>query len=135
MLLYLVRHGEALAGEVDALRPLSEKGIKDAMKLAGFLKKNSIQPKTIFHSGLKRAQETAEIIAKGLERNIPVVIKDSLDPEDPVKPACDDVEKISDDVMIVGHLPFLSNMVSNLILGSEKEDLVEFKKGALVVLE
>ena len=135
MLLYLVRHGEALPGLIDAQRPLSEKGLQDAEKLAGFFKKNNIQVSAIFQSGLKRAKETAEIISKGLGKDLSVTIMNSLAPEDPVQPICKDLENRTKDIMLVGHLPSLASLVSQLLLGSEKDEIVDFKKGAVIVLE
>ena len=135
MLLYVVRHGDALPGEPDGQRPLSPIGIKDAMTLAGFLKKKEMRPSAIYHSGLKRARETAEILAKGLGSRVRVLARSSLLPEDPIQSLCDDLSKNPEDVMIVGHLPSLSNLVSRLITGSERKEIIDFKKGALVVLE
>lgn len=135
MFLYLVRHGDALPGEVDAERPLSKKGIEDTKKIAEFLKDIDIKVEAIFHSGLKRAKQTAEIIAMSLGRSSLIVQRNSLGPEDSVVPICEDLAQRTHDGMIVGHLPFLSHLVSYLILGSEEKEIIDFKKGAVIALE
>ena len=37
--------------------------------------------------------------------------------------------------MIVGHLPFLGKLVSLLVTGSEKNEIVEFHFGSVVCIE
>ena len=59
--------------------------------------------------------------------------KQGLAPNDPVDPWVEELNKSTDDVMIVGHLPFLSKLVSRL-LGRE-EELISFQQGGIVCLE
>ena len=63
MMLYLVRHGDAVGADVNPTRPLSEEGREEVLKVAHHLKKNRIEVDHIWHSGKVRAIETAEIIA------------------------------------------------------------------------
>ncbi len=135
MRVYLVRHGDALPGPVDAERELSPKGFDDMKKVAKFLKSAGVKVPIIFHSGLKRALQTAEIISKTLGGGCRLAQKKSLAPEDSVVPVVKDINSSNEDVMIVGHLPHLSNLLSMLILGIEEKDLTDFKKGAVVLLE
>lgn len=67
MKLYLVQHGEAKRKEEDPSRPLTNKGIKDAEKVAKYISKLEVKAKKIFHSGKLRAKQTAEIYAKHLK--------------------------------------------------------------------
>jgi len=39
------------------------------------------------------------------------------------------------DVMIVGHLPFVSKLASLLLTGDESADTIAFQKGGIVCLE
>jgi len=80
MKVYLVRHGETdwnrkeiYQGQEDI--PLNEKGKKEARNLALTLK--GIEISSIYSSDLKRAKETAEIIAKSLGIQT-VIYKESL---------------------------------------------------------
>ena len=40
-----------------------------------------------------------------------------------------------EDLMVVGHLPFMAKLVSRLIVGNEKASVVAFQPGAIVCLE
>jgi len=128
MKLYLVRHGDASAAASDAARPLSQKGKEQIRKIAGFLQKSGVKTKVIWHSGLLRAQQTAEIIAEFLCSHIE--LKKSLRPDDPVVPICEEIAKCHEDVLIAGHMPHLSSLAAEL-----SSSAVDFKKGAVVCLE
>jgi len=66
MQLYLVRHGEAVAGEIDPERPLSAQGVAAARKMAAFLKPRKIEVGAIWHSTKARALQTAEMLSKAV---------------------------------------------------------------------
>jgi phosphohistidine phosphatase len=61
MRLFLVQHGNALLKDVDPERGLSESGKQDVANVVAFLARGSVQVERIFHSGKKRAWETAEL--------------------------------------------------------------------------
>jgi phosphohistidine phosphatase len=127
MKLYLVQHGEASSEEP---RPLTAKGKSDAQKVAQFLKKNNISVDEIWHSTKLRAKQTAEIFAQALGMN--AIEKEGLKPNDAVSPVA---EKIDKDLMIIGHLPFMTKLSSLLITGSEDNQPVTFKQAGVVCLE
>ena len=59
-MLFLIRHADALDGDIDAERPLSPKGLKQVRHLARFLKESaSVEVREVWHSPLVRARETA----------------------------------------------------------------------------
>lgn len=71
--LYLVRHGETEGSEVKRYKgsidvPLSEKGIEQIKKVAGFIKKvganNRLPLQSVYSSPLSRALKSAEIISE-----------------------------------------------------------------------
>ena len=116
--LYLLRHahaGDPLAWDgPDELRPLSDKGEKQADRLAQFLAGVGFQPDAIITSPMVRAAQTAEIVGHRL--GVPVrmderlggelgieslerVLRDAGDPQRPV---------------IVGHDPDFSELVAIL---------------------
>ncbi len=82
MLVYLVRHGEAVPDNVDPARPLSEKGRAEVEETAKQLLADGAKVDEIWHSGKLRAKQTAEIIARvlGVEK---VLEKPGLKPDDP----------------------------------------------------
>lgn len=68
--LYFVRHAQSDQSVRDAkTRPLTEKGLKDAEKLAGYFK--NIPVTRIFSSTYKRARQTVEPLSA--ERGLPVI--------------------------------------------------------------
>jgi phosphohistidine phosphatase len=135
MRLYLVRHGEALPGSPDSERPLSEQGKKDVEKVVGFFKASGLKTNTIFHSGKKRAVQTAEIFRDTLNSKAEFVTQNYLNPEDSTDHLVDDLVHREADLMIVGHLPYMAKLVSRLILGDEKKIIVQLTAGSVVILQ
>lgn len=134
MKLYLVQHGEATSKDVNPERPLTEKGKADAQKTAAFLKKGGIHVKRIWHSTKTRAMETAGIFAKELSAER-VEQKDGLTPNDPVDTVLSGIASAENDIMIVGHLPFLQKLASLSLTGSESNGVVRFNMAGCVCLE
>ncbi len=60
--------------------------------------------------------------------------RDDLGPNDDVTALSDELAHVEQDVMIVGHLPFLSKLTSLLVTGSESADTVAFKNAGIVCL-
>jgi phosphohistidine phosphatase len=135
MKLYLVQHGEATTEEVDPARPLTAKGRSDVQKIASFLKGAGVRPGAILHSGKTRARQTAEIIAAQLGPDCQVTERDGLAPNDPVKGIASEISGMANDLMIVGHLPFLGKLASLLLSGSESKNAVAFRQGGAVCLQ
>jgi len=135
MKLYLVQHGDAVPKEVDPSRPLSDKGRKDVERVAEFLKSIELKTSIIQHSGKTRAAQTAEIINSKITSINGVIQKGGLAPNDPVIPLKDELMKEKKDIMIVGHLPFLSKLATRLLGGMEEQGLVAFQQGGVVCLK
>jgi len=136
MRLYLAQHGEAKSETEDAERPLTLRGTEDVKKVAGILRKLQITLPKIVHSGKLRAKQTADILAQGLNISLPLVqVSPVLNPNDDVRPWAERIQKEIDDLMLVGHLPFLDKLASTLLCGNENAKLVLFRYGAIVCLE
>ncbi len=134
MRLYLVQHGEAVTKEIDPDRPLSEQGVNDVNKVSAFLA-GKCNPNQIQHSGKTRARQTAEILAQNLNPVEPVLETDGLKPNDDPA-AWLPLFKMSDqDLMLVGHLPFMGKMVSLLLADNQAADLIRYRPGSVVCLE
>lgn len=63
MLVFLIRHAHANAGEPDEARPLSGRGHEEARTLANALSRHDEPPVLVLTSPLLRARQTAEEIA------------------------------------------------------------------------
>jgi phosphohistidine phosphatase len=133
--LYLIQHGEATTDEVDPSRPLTARGRSDVQKIASFLKGAGVGPRLILHSGKTRARQTAEIIAAQLGPDCQVKERGGLAPNDPVKEIVSEISGMTNDLMIVGHLPFLGKVASALLSGAESKNVVAFRQGGVVCLQ
>ena len=135
MKLYLVQHGEAVAKNIDPGRPLSRQGEHDVQRMAGFLKKCNVALDKIMHSGKMRAHQTAEILAEAVLIKGEIEAVKGVNPDDPVEDFSIVAHKLKQDTMVVGHLPFMSRMVSYLITGNPDQAVVAYKPGSIVCLE
>ncbi len=139
MKLYILRHGEAVEhGDpcfTENERPLTPKGIQRTKQLAHALREREICFDKILSSPLVRARQTAEIVARGMQK--PVGLTDALTPAGNMKSLVEQISMIRPtpgSVVLVGHEPYLSGFISFLCLGNA--DLpIKLKKGALCRLE
>ncbi|MCP5368378.1 MAG: phosphohistidine phosphatase SixA [Hyphomicrobiales bacterium] len=136
MKLYLVQHGEATTVEEDSERPLTAQGRADVEKVARFMAAAGVHADRVFHSGILRAQQTAEILAKAVcPENEPTEAPMSIAPKDQPGALADEANHWGDDVMVVGHLPFMARAASLLAAGSPGVKAVAFRPGTVVCLE
>ncbi len=135
MKLYLVQHAKAASKDVDPQRPLTEEGRRDIQKVAAFIKPLNLSVDYLWHSGKKRAQQTAEILADVVEVRKEMAAHDGLAPNDDVKALKDELMSDRQDIMIVGHLPFLPKLASLLLTGSGSSNTVAFRNGGIVCLD
>jgi len=135
MRLYLVQHAKAASKEVDSQRPLTDEGRRDVQKVAAFIKPLNLGVDFLWHSGKTRAAQTAEALAEVVEVRTETAPRDGLAPNDDVAAMKDELASGRHDVMIVGHLPFLSKLASLLLAGDETAGTVAFQQGGVVCLE
>ena len=135
MTVYLMQHGKPLSKADDPERPLSPEGINDVGNLAEFLHRLGINVQDVYHSGKKRARETAEIMASRLTSGTEPIEKNGLSPMDDVGDMADHINNREGDLLITGHLPHLSKLTSLLVTGSVTIPIVSFQQGGVVCLE
>lgn len=135
MKLYLVRHGEALPKHLDPERRLSPAGREAATRFGSFARHVGIQVAAIYHSRKARARQTAEIIASQMVSQRGIIGKDGLLPDDPVEPLAKEIEASEEDLMIIGHLPFVARLTALLLIGDPERSILEFAAGGVVGLE
>ena len=133
--LYLVQHGDALPKEVDPERGLSEQGKKDVTRVVALLAEGGVQVSRILHSGKKRAEETALLLQNSLATGGEFGQVDGMAPLDRVDTVATELDTWQEDIMLVGHLPFMEKLVSHLVCGDRDTQLVEFQPGTVVCLE
>ena len=136
MKLYLVQHGEAVPEAEDANRPLSAKGQTDIERMAAFMARSGVRATRVIHSGKRRALDTAVLLAQVVgPGKIVEEAEAGLAPNDSTNLLAAVAASLEDDVMVVGHIPFMGRMVSRLIAGSEDAVRVAFQPGTVVCLE
>ena len=64
MKLYLVQHAQAASEDADPQRGLTEEGRSEIERIAGFIKPLNLQVEYLWHSGKKRAEQTAQVLAE-----------------------------------------------------------------------
>ena len=131
---YLVRHGEAVSQALNGERPLTPGGRRDVERLGQAAAKRGIQPGQIFHSGLLRAQQTAEILSESLRPVEGVRDLAGLRPDDDPVIAKAELESSTASLMLVGHLPHISRLASFLVAGNAEEELVQFAPATMLAL-
>ena len=133
MRLYLVQHGEAKSEAEDPERSLTIRGEEETRRISDAAKRLGIRPSRIYHSGKKRAEQTAGIMAGAFD--LSAQLGQGLNPNDDVRPWVERVSREAEDLMIVGHLPFLEKLASFLVCGDEGAKAVVFRYSAIVCLE
>jgi len=135
MNLYLVQHALARPETEDIQRPLSKRGLNETIRIAGFLSMQAnLRVSHILHSGKLRAQQTAEILAEGIEPEGGVSATDGLKPMDDPAIWIERLTAEQKDIMLVGHLPHLSRLVSRLVCKDETRTVVTFRNSGVVAL-
>lgn len=137
MILYVVRHAEAVAATSDLpdeWRYLTEKGIKSTMKVSRCITRYGRKPRLIISSPLVRAVQTAQIAAAHACRKSATVISGLLQ-------ANGDLDELQDllrshaeakRLMVVGHEPHLGSLVAALL---QEDDHIPLQKSSCVALE
>jgi phosphohistidine phosphatase len=133
MKLYLIQHAKAAPKQIDPERSLTKEGRQDIQKVAAFIKPLNLSVDYLWHSGKKRAVQTAEILTEVVKYET-LTAHDGLEPVDDVSVLKDELSALELNIMIVGHLPFLAKLTSLLLTGSESADTVAFRNGGIVCL-
>jgi phosphohistidine phosphatase len=131
--LYLVRHGQYVPIDISMTCPLSLDGIADIKRLASYLAHRRVKVTQIFHSSKSRARQTAEILAEPLKADHCDLLA-GLEPNDPIPPMLKNISDWSNDVMLVGHLPFIGLLTNQLLDHDEANTLVNYQPGTVACL-
>jgi phosphohistidine phosphatase len=119
VLLYLVHHADAVAPDLDARRPLSEKGRAEVERVATKAAANGAKPSVIWHSGKLRAKQTAEAFWKICNPLAELSATRGLQPDDPPQWIRDRLRSEPRDILIAGHFPYLPRLLALLVTGGE----------------
>ena len=141
MLLYFFRHASAgktmLNPKKDEHRSLDEEGILQARYVGRLLANLDVQVDQIISSPLKRARQTASLVANELAFEGVVQIDDALRPEAEFGQFQAMLSRYRkyDAIMVVGHNPSFTEFLSKSISGAPGAARIDFKKGAVARVE
>jgi phosphohistidine phosphatase len=131
----LVHHGDALPAEVDAERPLSAHGARDVAALAAETARRGGHPEAVWHSGKRRARQTAEAFWRACNPLAEFSAVRGLQPGDPAQWMHDRLAGEARDILCVGHLPHIARLLRRLLGRDEEDSSVTIPLNGLVVLE
>jgi len=138
MILYIMRHGEAVDASrdmADEWRYLTDAGRSQADKTISGIIKHGPKPRLTLTSPLTRAVQTAEIASRKACRRNRVQACTLLLPGGDVRKLIDHIKGCRDHkrVLLVGHEPQLGALAAALL--GRTADEIALKKGACVALE
>ena len=132
--LLVLRHGEAGKRSMspgDFKRTLTAEGRQEIIDLSNGLKYLGVKLDYVLTSPLLRAKNTAEIVAKSLKYKGKVEELVALKPEGSMLEFYSALSKLKQDsvVLVVGHEPYLSKMISEAI--SQSDCRINLKKAGI----
>jgi len=131
---YLMRHGETLSGVPDGRRALSERGRSAVTALAQRARARGVAVAWIYHSGILRAQQTADLVAEVLTPAEGVRELAGLCPDDDPSIVHAELAAARQSMMLVSHLPYVGRLASLLTTGDSGGSVIEFAPATLVCL-
>ena len=134
----ILRHGKAgkrEAGRDDAARLLTPKGGREIRAVARWIAGGEAAPDVIATSPLKRARETAEIVADELSYAGEIALWDELEPGSDPDALVKRLTGLPDakTVLLVGHEPQLSHLIARL-MGAGGASRIEIGKGGMAMI-
>jgi phosphohistidine phosphatase len=133
MVLYLVQHGKSLPREVGPDQGLTEQGRIEVQQVAVKAREMGVSVARIIHSGKKRALQTAETLSAILTPGRKPDAHEGLNPTDDVAAFALTLSG-SEDLMVVGHLPFMERLAAQLTAGSPDKPMIRFRNSGIVCL-
>jgi phosphohistidine phosphatase len=140
MNLYILRHGLAVERgtpgyKKDSDRPLTAKGKRRMWQIAEAIEAMELNFDMILSSPFLRARQTAEIVAETFELRKKLALTEALTPDGNPKLLVEQLNKLKvKDILLVGHEPYLSQLIGLLVSGNTNIAL-DFKKSGLGKLE
>ena len=142
MNIFILRHGIAVdrgtkGFDDDSDRPLTRKGKRQLRKCAAAIRKLKLRFDLILTSPYERARRTAEIVAEELKLKKRLKTSDTLKAEGEPEAMVSEMAGLKPapkNLLLVGHEPYLSRLVSLLVSGGITA-AIQLKKGGLCKLE
>ncbi len=134
MALFLVQHGLSTPKDIDPEKGLSDFGREETNRIAQVAKGYKIPVQKIVHSGKKRAEQTAGIFHETLALDIPMKKISGIKPMDDAQSFAATI-KPKENLMVIGHMPFMERLVSFLTTGTGNCRVFKFQNSGIVCLD
>ena len=141
MMVYFLRHASAgqkrASAAGDEQRPLDEVGVSQSRHIGRLLAALEVEVDAIISSPLKRATQTAELVANAMGFEKKIELDAGMRPEATFESFRRLLEKHqrAQAIMVVGHNPSISEFLSLLLTRGDDDGVVEFKKGSVTKIE
>ena len=135
MHIYFLRHGDASSNSrySDSDRPLTDLGVRQAMLVGNLLQRTNAVIDAAISSPLQRAQETASLVLSTTDKKLITLSELLMNGSDPQQLFRHlDRLKVSS-VLLIGHEPFFSEIIS-LLIGGKKNAGIEMRKCSLALV-
>lgn len=135
-MLYVLRHAIAVErgspGYTDDRRPLTDDGIVKMRRIAGGMEAIGLSFDLILTSPYLRARQTAEIVARRFDAGSILKLSSNLEPGGDSRRLMEEIAAAGEEssVLVVGHEPYLSGLISVLLTGNGGTEIL-LKKGGL----
>jgi len=134
MALFSAPHGKSQPKDMDPAQGLSPAGIEEVERVAASAREGGLRVGRILHSTKKRARQTAEIFAAALVPAGGMQEQQGLKPLDDPAAFAATIAK-TDDLLVVGHLPFMEKLVAYLVTGTMEPAVLKFINAGIACLD
>jgi phosphohistidine phosphatase len=141
LIIYFLRHASAGQGyadpKKDEKRPLDEEGILQCRYVGGALAALGVSVDAIISSPLKRAVQTANLVANEIGHEARIVLDAALRPEATYEQFRPLLQRYNgaEAIMVVGHNPSETDFLSRSVSARAGLAKIDFKKGAVAKVE
>jgi phosphohistidine phosphatase len=132
---YIAHHGDAVAPQENPMRPLSAIGQQQVTAIAAEAAGRGARPRVIWHSGKLRARQTADVYWRACNPLAQVTAARGLLPGDPPAWIAERLLAEEGELMVVGHMPHLPQLLALLLAGNTDAQDAEFPLNGLVCVE
>jgi phosphohistidine phosphatase len=138
MQIFVMRHGQAeIVAPSDALRPLTENGVKEAEIMGQWLLENNLIFDCVFVSPYLRAQQTADAVISQSDQVGNRQTLSIITPEDSAKNVHDYLDAVCaveqyQKILLVSHMPLVSYLVAQL---SSDDIMPIFQTGSVAQID
>jgi len=141
MIVYFVRHASAgqrkLSPKKDEKRPLDAEGVHQCTQMGRILSAMEASVEAVISGPLKRATQTAVLIANEIGFEGKLNLENALRPEAKYDNFREMLRKYSkfESLMVVGHNPNFSEFIGRMVVSNGDRAYIELKKAAVAKIE